>query len=191
MLVNFIDLESQYGVIGDDVNKRIQAVLSHKKFILGPEVQEFESLLADFGQAKFALSCANGTDALKLPLMAWGVGPGDAVFCPSFTYCATAESIAALGATPVFVDIDRQTYNMDTESLERAITGTIEDGELTPRVVMTVDLFGQSADYEKLAPIVHAHGLKVIADSAQGLGCLLYTSPSPRDATLSRMPSSA
>ena len=125
MLDNFIDLESQFGVIGNNINERIKAVLSHQKFILGPEIQAFETLLADFGASKFALSCANGTDALKLPLMAWGIGPGDAVFCLSFTYCVTAESIADLGASPVFVDIDRQTYNMDAASLERAIEGVI------------------------------------------------------------------
>ena len=173
MLVNFIDLESQFKEIGDEINKRIQDVLSHQRFILGPEVVELESLLADFGKAKYALSCANGTDALKLPLMAWGIGPGDAVFCPSFTYCASAESIAALGASPVFVDIDRQTYNISAASLERAIQDVLEQGDLTPRAVMSVDLFGQSADYEKIAPITRAHGLKLIADSAQGFGSTL------------------
>ncbi len=140
---------------------------------MGPEVLEFEAALSKFGNSEFALSCANGTDALKLPLMAWGIGPGDAVFCPSFTYCATAESIAALGATPVFVDIDRDTYNMDSISLERTIGDILKEGKLKPRAVISVDLFGQSADYDKLAPITRSHDLKLIVDSAQGFGTTL------------------
>ncbi len=149
------------------------AVLAHGRYILGPEVTEFEAQLADFTQARHAISCANGTDAILLALKAWNIGPGDAVFCPSFTYCATAEVIAMVGATPVFVDIDRNTYNMNTNSLKAAISQIKAAGELTPRAAIIVDLFGQIADYRALTPILREAGLKIISDSAQGLGSTL------------------
>ena len=159
--------------IETEINEGIKTVLEHGRFVMGPEVVEFEQKLASFGKAKHALGCANGTDALLLPLMAWGIGPGDAVFCPSFTYCATTEIIAHIGATPVFIDMDRETYNMDSCSLKKAIEEVKAKGELTPRAVIAVDLFGQSADYEAIAPIARAHGLKLVADSAQGFGTTL------------------
>lgn len=168
--MDFIDLKSQRDRIADEINAAIAAVVEHGRFILGPEVSQFEADLAKFGDAKHAIGCANGTDAIILPMMAWGIGPGDAVFCPSFTYVATAEAIALLGATPVFVDIERSTYNMDANSLETAIAGVIQTGELTPKAVIVVDLFGQPADYPQIAPIAKHHGLKLIADSAQGFG---------------------
>ncbi|MEO6340510.1 MAG: DegT/DnrJ/EryC1/StrS aminotransferase family protein, partial [Caulobacteraceae bacterium] len=133
----------------------------------------FEAQLAAFGGARHALSCANGTDALALPLMAWGIGRGDAVFCPSFTFAATAEVVPWFDATPVFVDILPDTYNMDPASLERAIAEVKARGELTPRAVIAVDLFGQPADYPAIAAIARRHGLKLIADSAQGFGSTL------------------
>lgn len=173
MGIEFIDLKAQQRRLKPEIDAAIAKVLAEGRYIMGPEVKELEVNLASFGQAKHALGCANGTDALILPLLAWGIGPGDAVFCPSFTYCATAEVIAHIGATPVFVDIDRNTYNMDANSLEQAIGAVKAAGELTPRAVIAVDLFGQSADYTTITPIVKTHGLKLIADSAQGFGTRL------------------
>ncbi|MGB3457379.1 MAG: DegT/DnrJ/EryC1/StrS aminotransferase family protein [Litorimonas sp.] len=171
--MNFIDLAAQQDRLRPAIEAHIAAVLAHGRYIMGPEVTQFEAELAEFGRAKHALGCANGTDALILPLMVWGVGPGDAVFVPSFTYCATAECVALQGATPVFVDIDRDTYNMCADSLQAAVQGVIREGRLTPRAVIAVDLFGQSADYPAIAPIAREHGLKLIADSAQGFGTTL------------------
>lgn len=169
--VPFIDLASQYARLKSDIDARIQTVLDHNRYILGDEVKDLETALATYCGAAETVSCANGTDALILPLKAWGVSAGDAVFVPSWSYCASAEAIALLGATPVFVDVDPQTYNMDPASLRAAIEGCSSD--LTPKVVMSVDLFGQCADYDTLTPIVREHGLKLLADSAQGFGSTL------------------
>jgi len=171
--MQFIDLHAQQRRLKADIDAGIASVLESGRYIMGPQVKELEGKLADFGQAKHALGCANGTDAISLPLMAWKIGPGDAVFCPSFTYCATAEVIALTGATPVFIDIDRETYNMDADSLRTAIAQVKADGELNPRAVIVVDLFGQSADYPTLAPIARDAGLHIISDSAQGFGTTL------------------
>jgi len=173
MSIQFIDLAAQQARIKDKIDFGIAKVLAEGRYIMGPEVKEFETNLATFGEAKFALGCANGTDALMLPMLGWDIPENAAVFCPSFTYCATAEIIAVLGATPVFVDIDRETYNMSPESLYKAIEGVKKAGIFTPFAVIAVDLFGQSADYEKIAPIANEHGLKLIADSAQGFGTTL------------------
>jgi len=171
--MQFIDLQAQRAQISDRIDAAISKVLGHGQFILGPEVQEFERRLGVYCNAPHTLSCANGTDAILLALRAWNIGPGDAVFCPSFTYVATAEVIALLGATPVFIDIDRDTYTSCPHSLEQAISEVKTHGDLTPRAFIAVDLFGQSADYPALTPICRAHGLKIIADSAQALGCRL------------------
>ena len=190
--MDFIDLKSQRTRLERVIDDGISKVLQSGSFIMGPEVRELEDQLSGYIRAQHAISCANGTDALLLPMMAWNIGPGDAVFCPSFTYCASAEAIALLGASPVLVDIEKDTFNMRPESLARAIADIQAKGQLTPRAVMVVDLFGQAANYPRLAPIAHEHGLKLISDSAQAFGtCLLYTSPSPRDQRGSRMPSSA
>ena len=173
MSIKFIDLNSQQLRLKDEINSGIQSVLKHGQYILGPEVRKFEKNLAKFGKSKYALGCANGTDAIVLPLLAWGIGPGDAVFCPSFTYCATAEAIANTGATPVFIDIHRRTYNIDPESLERAINEVKKNRQLVPRAVIAVDLFGQSANYPILSAIAKSYDLKLIADSAQGFGTTL------------------
>jgi len=173
MGIDFIDLKAQQRRLKDEIDAGIAKVLAEGRYIMGPEVKAFEAELAAFGEAKRAIGCANGTDALILPLMAWGISHGDAVFCPSFTYCATAEIVALLGATPVFVDMDRETYNMDPESLKRAIADVQAEGKLKPSAVIAVDLFGQSADYEKIQPIAREHGMKLIADSAQGFGTTL------------------
>jgi dTDP-4-amino-4,6-dideoxygalactose transaminase len=172
-MLPFIDLQAQRARIADRIDDAIARVLAHGQFILGPEVRTFESQLAAFGGAKHALANANGTDALVLPLKAWGVGPGDAVFCPAFTFAATAEIVPWTGATPVFVDVLPDTYNMDPASLDAAIAGVVRDGKLKPKVVIAVDLFGQPADYPKIAEITRRHGMKLIADSAQGFGCTL------------------
>lgn len=172
--MHFIDLHAQQRRLKDKIDANIADVLRHGRYILGPQVDTFEENLAAFAQAKHAISCANGTDAILLPLLAWNIGPGDAVFCPSFSYCATAEVIALRGATPVFVDIDRDTYNMDAESLKTAIAQVRQQGKLTPRAVIVVDLFGQCADYPVLAPIIRAAGMKIISDCAQGFGSTLY-----------------
>ena len=142
-------------------------------FVMGPEVRAFEAQIAEFSGAKHALGCANGTEALALPLMAWGLKPGDAVFCPSFTFCATAEIVPWLGAEPVFVDVLPDTYNMDPAHLEACIEAVIAEGGLTPKVITAVDLFGQAADYPAIRAIADKYGLKLISDSAQGFGTTL------------------
>ncbi|WP_371396485.1 DegT/DnrJ/EryC1/StrS family aminotransferase [Fretibacter rubidus] len=173
MSLEFIDLQAQRLRIKDEIDTALATVLDHGRFVMGPEVGAFESALADFGMAKYALGCANGTDALILSLMAWRIGPGDAVFCPSFTYCATAEAVAIRGATPVFIDIDRETYNICPQSLEQAISEVKARGVLRPRAVIAVDLFGQCADYPAIKAIADAHSLKLISDSAQAFGATL------------------
>jgi dTDP-4-amino-4,6-dideoxygalactose transaminase len=173
MPIPFIDLQAQRKRLGQPLEDAILKVVRSGAYIMGPEIAEFEAALAAFGQAPHALSCASGTDALLLPLMAFGVGPGDAVFCPSFTFAATAEVVPLAGASPVFVDIDPATYNLDAASLDAAIEAVKRDGQLTPRAVIAVDLFGQPADYPAIAAVARTHGLKLIADSAQGFGCTL------------------
>ncbi|MEZ5996644.1 MAG: DegT/DnrJ/EryC1/StrS aminotransferase family protein [Hyphomonadaceae bacterium] len=172
-MIPFIDLQTQRTRIADRIDAALARVLAHGQYILGPEVREFETKLSAFGGAKHTLANANGTDALALPLMAWNIGKGDAVFCPSFTFAATAEIVPWFDATPVFVDVLPDTYNMSPESLEAAIAGVKREGKLKPRVVIAVDLFGQPADYPKIAEIARREGLKLIADSAQGFGCTL------------------
>ena len=171
--MNFIDLQAQRQRIAPQIDAAVARVLTTCGFIMGPEVTGFEQALAEFAGAKHALSCANGTDALLLPLRAWNIGPGDAVFCPSFTFVATAEVVPLVGASPVFVDVLPDTYNIDPASLEAAIIGVKKDGKLKPRAIIAVDLFGQPADYPAISKIAKAHGLKLIADQAQGFGCTL------------------
>jgi len=173
MSIAFIDLAAQQRRIRDRIDAAIARVLDHGGYVMGPEVREFEARLAAFGQARLALSCANGTDALALPLMAWDVGAGDAVFCPSFTFTATPEVMPWFGAEPVFVDIAPDTYNIDPAHLEASIEAIKVEGRLTPKVVIAVDLFGQPADYPAIKAICDRHGLKLISDSAQGFGCTL------------------
>jgi len=168
--IAFIDLKAQRRRIGPRMDAAILGVVESGAFIMGPQVGELEKKLAAFAQSKHCLSCANGTEALVLPLMAWDIRPGDAVFCPSFTFAATAEVIPWLGATPVFVDIDPVTYNLDPDHLDAAIEAVVREGKLKPKVVIAVDLFGQPANYPAIAAIAKKHGLKLIADSAQGFG---------------------
>jgi len=173
MTIPFIDLQAQRLRLAGKIEAAVQEAVVGGAWVMGPQVRQFEADLAAFGQAKHALSCANGTDALVLPLMAWGVGAGDAVFCPSFTFTATAEIVPWTNAEPVFVDVDPVTYNMDPAKLEAAIEGIKAEGRLTPRVVIAVDLFGQPADYPAIKAICDKHGLKLISDSAQGFGCTI------------------
>jgi dTDP-4-amino-4,6-dideoxygalactose transaminase len=174
MSLAFIDLAAQQARLKPAIDAAIQKVLVHGAYVMGPEVVAFEKALADFGGIGRGLSCANGTDALVLPLSAWDIGPGDAVFCPSFTFAATAEIVPWTGAVPVFVDILPDTYNLDPARLEAAIQAIKTDGKLVPKVVIAVDLFGQPADYPAIRAVCDRHGLKLIADSAQGFGCTLH-----------------
>lgn len=167
----FIDLAAQQAVLRENIDAAIKGVLDHGQYIMGPEVVEFETELCNFTGAKHALGCANGTDALSLVLMAWQVGPGDAVFVPSFTYVATAEAPAQLGATPVFVDVDADTFNLDINSLKRAISES-ESAGLIPKVVIPVDLFGQPADIDPIYETAQTANLKVLIDAAQGFGAV-------------------
>ncbi len=168
--IQFIDLQAQRAFIGERMTHAINGVLEHGKFIMGPEVKTFETQLAKFGGAEHAISCGNGTDAILLPMMAWGIGAGDAVFCPSFTFAATAEMIAITGATPVFIDVLPDSFNIDPTHLKNVIHETKDNGKLTPRAIISVDLFGQSAHYKSLRTVANEFNLKLVSDAAQGFG---------------------
>ena len=170
--VNFIDLKAQQELIRQKLDNAIFNVLDHGQYIMGPEVKDFENQLRSFTGAKNALTCANGTDALSLVLMAWGVGPGDAVFVPSFTYVATAEAPAQLGATPFFVDVCESTYSIDPESLKQAIIDCKNIG-LNPKVVIPVDLFGLPTDINTISPIAKNENIKILIDAAQSFGATI------------------
>jgi dTDP-4-amino-4,6-dideoxygalactose transaminase len=167
--IPFIDIGAQRQRLGKTIDEAVSRVLAHCQFINGPEVTQLEAELASFSGAKHVVSCASGTDALLMVLMAKGVGPGDAVFCPSFTFCATGEAVALAGATPVFVDVDAATFNMDAASLKRGIATARKLG-LKPRAVIPVDLFGQSADHDAIGAVAEDEGLFVLDDAAQGFG---------------------
>ena len=171
--IPFIDLQAQRRRLGEPLNAAIKAAVESGQWILGPQVAEFERDIAQWTGVKHAIGCANGTDALLLILRAWDVGPGDAVFVPAFTFAASAEVVALAGASPVFVDVLADSFNMDPASLEAAIALVKKDGKLTPKVVMPVDLFGQPADYRLLEPVIRREGLKLLCDTAQGFGGLL------------------
>ena len=167
--IPFIDVAAQRRRLGRSVDEAIARVLGHCQFILGPEVRELEVKLAEFCGARHVVSCASGTDALVLVLMAQGIGPGDAVICPSFTFTATAEVVALVGATPVFADVEQASFNLDPASLELACAAAREAG-LRPKAVIPVDLFGQPADYDRITPVAEAEGLFVLDDAAQSFG---------------------
>ncbi|NJO54641.1 MAG: DegT/DnrJ/EryC1/StrS family aminotransferase [Bacteroidales bacterium] len=171
--IPFIDLGAQRRRMGAAVDQAVARVIDHGQYILGPEVRELESRLAAFCGARHALSCSSGTDALMLVLMAKGIGSGDAVFCPSFTFCATAEVVALLGATPLFVDVDAATFNMSPQGLERGIATARRLG-LKPALVIPVDLFGLPADYDAILEVAERHGLKVLSDAAQSFGATYH-----------------
>jgi dTDP-4-amino-4,6-dideoxygalactose transaminase len=168
--MQFIDLAAQRARISDKIDHAVSKVIREGKYILGPEVAEFERKLADYVGVKHVVACANGTDALLLPLFAHGIGRGDAVFCPSFTFAATAEVVALAGAEPVFIDVDPDTYNLNTEQLQAAITAIRAEGRLTPKAIIPVDLFGLAADYDALESIAAKEGLIIIEDAAQAIG---------------------
>ena len=172
-MIPFIDLQAQRRRMGAGLTKAISDAVEGGQWIMGPQVAALEAQLAEFAGVKHAIACANGTDALLIVLRAWGIGPGDAVFVPAFTFAASAEVVALVGASPVFVDVLEDTFNMDPQSLEAAIAMVKREGKLRPRAVMPVDLFGQTADYRVLEPIVAREGLKMLCDAAQGFGGLL------------------
>lgn len=167
--IPFIDVGAQRRRLGSKIDAALARVLDHCQFILGPEVQAFEAELAAFCGARHAVTCASGTDALVLALRAKGIGPGDAVFCPSFTFCATAEVAALVGATPVFVDVHADTFNIDAKGLAAAI-GTAKRVGLTPKAVIPVDLFGLPADHDAVGEVAKTENLFVLDDAAQGFG---------------------
>lgn len=168
--MQFRDLHRQYEYLKTDIDSAISDVLLSSKYISGPQVGELEEQLATYVGVKHCVTCANGTDALTLALMAWGIGDGDAVFVPDFTFFSSGESPAAVGATPIFVDVDPDTFNMDPDALEAAILRVRDDGRYLPRVVVAVDLFGQPADYTRIRPICERYGLLLLEDGAQGFG---------------------
>lgn len=174
--VSFIDVTEQRRVLGDKIDAAVSRVLQHCQFINGPEVTEFEADLAAFTGAKHVVACASGTDALLMVLMAKGIGPGDAVICPSFTFCATGEVVALLGATPIFADVDEETFNIDMASLKSAIAVARKAG-LKPKAIIPVDLFGQSADHDAIADIARAENLFVLDDAAQSFGATYKGKP--------------
>lgn len=183
-MLPFIDLKAQYKLLEPEIRRCIEQVLEHGGFIMGPEVKELEARLAEYSGVRHAVSCSSGTDALLMPLMALGIGPGDAVFTTPFTFISTAEVISLLGATPVFVDIDPVTFNIDPDKLEQAITefhapsgghpyprsAAHDRMKLKPKAVIPVDLFGLPCDYERINAVAERHGLKVIEDAAQSFG---------------------
>ncbi|WP_063656168.1 DegT/DnrJ/EryC1/StrS family aminotransferase [Aliivibrio fischeri] len=168
--MHFIDLESQYNYLKEKIDARIHNVLDHGKYIMGPEVFELEEKLADYVGVKHAITCANGTDALTLAMMVLDVKKGDAVFCPTFTFFATAETIAFANATPIFVDSDEATFNICPKDLEVQINKVISEGKLKPKAIISVDLFGLPANYPELEVIAKKYDLKLIEDAAQGFG---------------------
>jgi len=172
--MQFIDLAAQYQHLKARIDKRIQTVLDHGQYIMGPEVQELEEKLAEYVGVKHAISCANGTDALTLALMALEIGEGDAVLVPTFTFFASAEAVAYAKATPVFVDSDEATFNICPIDLEKRIQTVLAEGKLNLKAIMTVDLFGLPANYPEIQKIADKYHLKIIEDSAQGFGGEIY-----------------
>ncbi len=166
----FVDLQAQYQTHKSAIDEAIQKVLDHGRFIMGPEVGQLEQALGEFAGAKHVVSCSSGTDALMMIMMAEGIGRGDAIFVPSFTFTATAEVILLLGATPVFVDVDPSDFNLDVSDLKRQIERVRSEGEVVPKGILAVDLFGLPVDYAELEDIAAEFGLKVWADAAQSFG---------------------
>jgi dTDP-4-amino-4,6-dideoxygalactose transaminase len=168
--MEFRDLVKQYNVLKLEIDKAMIDVAASGGYIMGKAVKELEASLAEYVGVKHCISCANGTDALTLALKAWGIGAGDAVFVPDFTFFASAEVVSLEGATPVFIDIDEDTFNIDVKGLEKAIEKTLKEGRLTPKVIITVDLFGLPADYYAVKKIADKYNLLILEDGAQGFG---------------------
>lgn len=168
--MQFRDLQKQYQILKKDIDREVSCVLTAGNFISGSQVSELEEQLAAYVGVKHCITCGNGTDALSLALMAWDIGRGDAVFVPDFTFFASGEVVAFEGAVPVFVDVEEGTFNISPESLERAIQKVIEEGKLTPKAVVAVDLFGQPADFPNIHKIAEKYNLLILEDGAQGFG---------------------
>ena len=168
--MEFRDLKRQYQVLKEDMDKAILDAVASGAYIMGQPVRELEKQLAEYVGVKHCLTCANGTDALTLALKAWGIGPGDAVFVPDFTFFSSAEVVPLEGAEPVFVDVCEETFNLDAADLERAVKEVLADGRLRPRVVVAVDLFGLPADYKAIRAVADKYGLLILEDGAQGFG---------------------
>ena len=168
--MQFIDLKAQYQALKAEINENIQAVLEDGRYIGGPHVKQLEEKLAAYVGRKYCISCANGTDALQIAYMVYGIGEGDAVFCPDITFISSTEPSKMLGATSVFCDIQPDTYNLCPESLERQIKAVLAEGKLTPRAVVAVDILGNPCDYDAIIPICEKYGLILIEDAAQSFG---------------------
>ncbi len=168
--MEFRDLKQQYKVLQKEMDQAILQAVASGAYIMGPQVKELERQLADYVGVKHCLTCANGTDALTLALKAWGIGPEDAVFVPDFTFFSSAEVVSLEGATPIFVDVCEETFNIDAKDLERAVEQVLAKGQLRPRVVVTVDLFGLPADYKAVRTVADKYGLLILEDGAQGFG---------------------
>ena len=169
-MIPFIDLKTQYKRLENEIKSKIQTVFEHGHFIMGPEIEEVEQKLSQFVGVKHAITCSSGTDALLMPLMAWGIGPGDAVLTTPFTFIATAEVIQLLGAVPVFVDIDEKTFNINPIKLREQIEKLLENGKLRPKAIIPVDLFGLPADYEEINTLARDFDILVLEDAAQSFG---------------------
>ena len=172
--MQFRDLKKQYESLKPQMDAAVSEVLTEANYISGRQVDELEKKLADYVGVKHCITCGNGTDALSLALMVWGIGEGDAVFVPDFTFFASAETAAYEGATPVFTDILEDTFNMDPDSLERVIQAVLKEGKLRPKVIVTVDLFGLPADYDRIQKIADKYGLYILEDAAQGFGGMYH-----------------
>lgn len=168
--MEFRDLKKQYQVLKTDIDKAVQDVCASAHYISGPQVAELEKQLADYVGVKHCITCANGTDALTLALKVWGIGEGDAVFVPDFTFFSSGECPASEGATCIFVDVDERTYNLDAKKLEEAILKVKQEGKYKPKVVVAVDLFGLTADYNAIKPVCKKYNLLLLEDGAQGFG---------------------
>lgn len=170
IIMQFRDLKEQYRVLKEEIDRALQQVIEEGSFISGRQVTELEHSLAEYVGVKHCIACGNGTDALSMMMMAWEIKEGDAVFVPDFTFFASGEVVSFEGATPVFYDVDKDTFNADAESLEKAIKAVEEEGKLKPRAVIAVDLFGQPADYQEIAKITKKYDLLLLEDGAQGFG---------------------
>ena len=168
--MQFRDLKTQYNVLKDEMDQAILEVVASSAYVMGPKIKEMEAAFADYVGVKHCVACNSGTDALLLALKVWDVKAGDAVFVPSFTFFASAEVIAMQGATPVFVDVDEDTFNIDVADLERKIEQTLKNGKLSPRVIIAVDLFGLPADFKAIRKLADKYHLYVLEDGAQGFG---------------------
>ena len=168
--MEFRDLKKQYQVLREEMDRAVLDAMASGAYIMGPKVRELEQQLAEYVGVKHCLTCANGTDALTLALKAWGIGPGDAVFVPDFTFFSSAEVVPLEGAEPVFVDVCEETFNIDAVDLEHAVKEVLAEGRLRPRVVVAVDLFGLPADYKAIRAVADRYGLLILEDGAQGFG---------------------